>query len=197
MQRGFPPLLIGPFRSPCASCSAFIIPTWLCFPLPPSPLEPPRTREPPFLSPRGPLSVSAQTRHLWDPGAWHAATQAHKGALRAAARPGPGASTLRRGARPRRGGESRPRLAVGSGASHLTSAQLLVLQRKSGWRPEDAGGIANEGGSMGTQSHCPAAGWFGWGPVCTSHTCTHTCAYTHSCPHIHILIDPPTQVHRH
>ena len=86
---------------------------------------------------------------------------------------------------------------MGSGASHLTSAQLLVLQRKSGWRPEDARGIANEGESMGAQSHCPAASWFGWGPVCTSHTCTHKCAYIHSCPHIHILIDTHTPVHRH
>lgn len=87
---------------------------------------------------------------------------------------------------------------MGSGASHLTSAQLLVLQRKSGWRPEDAGGIANESRSMGTQSHCPAAGWLDGG-LCTvlAHTHTHKCAYTHSCPHIHALIDTHTQVHRH
>lgn len=37
---------------------------------------------------------------------WHAATQAHNGALRAAAGPGPGANTPQRGARPRRGSES-------------------------------------------------------------------------------------------
>lgn len=78
---------------------------------------------------------------------------------------------------------------MGSGASHLTSAQLLILQRKSGWWPEDAGGIANEGGSMGTQYI--ALQRLVWMGACVHllHTHTQVCVYT--------FMPPYTGTHRH
>lgn len=85
-----------------------------------------------------------------------------------------------------------PRLAVGSGAGHLTSAQLLVLERKSGWRPADAGGIANEGRSITVQPRSPwQAGWMG--AVCA----THTHVRVHTFMPMYTCADRHTQIHRH
>lgn len=81
---------------------------------------------------------------------------------------------------------------MGSGAGHLTSAQLLVLERKSGWRPEDAGGIANEGRSITVQPRSPRqAGWMG--AVCA----THTHVRVHTFMPMYTCADRHTQIHRH
>lgn len=177
-------------RPPCAP----ILPLQPGFPLPPPTPEPHRVTEPPFLSPREPLSLSAQTHHLWAGGGWQAATQAHNGALRAAAGPGPSASSPRRGARPRRGSGSPAIRESLAEPPHLLWGPGKSLDLCSAPRPAEDGRMASlrpRNGQEAGKPRGPAPGRRGlvrWG-LCPSLTRTHTDTHhthtRHSLSHTH------------